>query len=139
MLKKNLIKRINIDENCNVQLLNAKGVDLRDYDLSAGEKQIFTQSLISAVSSVSGQSFPMLVDTPLGRLDDEHRKGVLKHLASHKQQIILLSTDTEIVGEYLQEIEEHVQKKYVLHFERTDDIGQSTCQVGYFEDKENLI
>jgi DNA sulfur modification protein DndD len=134
--KKDLVERIAIDENCDVKLLNANGIDLRGYDLSAGEKQIFTQALISAVSSVSGRGFPMVVDTPLGRLDIEHRKGVLKHLVQREHQVILLSTNTEVVGEYLREIEPHVQKKYLIHFERVGDIGQSTARPGYFEQAE---
>ena len=113
--KKDLVERIHIAENCDVQLLNKKDVDVRTYDLSAGEKQIFTQSLISAVSAVSGRAFPMLIDTPLGRLDIEHRKGVLRHLANRDHQVILLSTNTEVAGEYLREIEAHVQKTRQLH------------------------
>lgn len=137
--KKDLVERIAIDENCDVQLLNAQGIDVRRYDLSAGEKQIFTQALISAVSSVSGRGFPMVVDTPLGRLDIEHRKGVLNHLVKREHQVILLSTNTEVVGEYLREIEQHVQKKYLIHFERVGDIGQSTVKPGYFEHAGNGV
>ena len=136
--KKHLVERIDIDENCNVKLLNNDGVDLRGYDLSAGEKQIFTQALISAVSSVSGRGFPMVVDTPLGRLDIDHRKGVLNHLAKREHQVILLSTNTEVVGEYLREIASYVQKKYLVHFERVGDIGQSTVRVGYFEENGEI-
>ena len=134
--KKDLVERIAIDANCDVQLLNGEGLDLRRYDLSAGEKQIFTQALISAVSSVSGRGFPMVVDTPLGRLDVEHRKGVLKHLVEREHQVILLSTDTEVVGEYLQEIAPHVQCTFLISFERIGDIGQSRVQPGYFEGEE---
>ena len=134
--KKDLVERIHIAEDCDVQLLNTDGVDVRAYDLSAGEKQIFTQSLISAVSSVSGRMFPMLIDTPLGRLDIEHRKGVLRHLANREHQVILLSTNTEVAGEYLREIEPHVQKTYLLHFDRIGDIGQSTARTGYFDERE---
>ncbi len=134
--KKDLVERIAIDENCDVKLLNKDSMDLRGYDLSAGEKQIFTQALISAVSSVSGRGFPMLVDTPLGRLDVEHRKGVLNHLVQREHQVILLSTNTEVVGPYLRAIAPHVQKKYLVHFERVGDIGQSTVRQGYFEDTE---
>ncbi len=134
--KKDLVERIEIDENCDVKLLNSDGTDLRGYDLSAGEKQIFTQALISAVSSVSGRGFPMVIDTPLGRLDVEHRKGVLSHLARREHQVILLSTNTEVVGEYLREISPHVQKKYLIQFERIGEIGQSTVRPGYFEEEE---
>ncbi|NSX84329.1 DNA sulfur modification protein DndD [Agrobacterium tumefaciens] len=132
--KKDLVDRIAIDEDCDVKLLNDKGMDLRGYDLSAGEKQIFTQALISAVSSVSGRGFPMVVDTPLGRLDIEHRKGVLNHLVQREHQVILLSTNTEVVGDYLREIEPHVQRKYLVQFERVGDIGQSSVRPGYFDD-----
>lgn len=137
--KKDLVERIAIDENCDVKLLNTDGMDLRGYDLSAGEKQIFTQALISAVSSVSGRGFPMVVDTPLGRLDIEHRKGVLNHLVQREHQVILLSTNTEVVGEYLREIAPHVQKKYLVQFERVGDIGQSTARPGYFEESEARV
>ena len=132
--KKDLVERIAIDENCDVRLLNSERMDLRDYDLSAGEKQIFTQALLSAVSSVSGRGFPMVIDTPLGRLDIEHRKGVLNHLAQRAHQVILLSTNTEVVGTYLNEIESRVQKKYLVHFEHVGEIGQSTARPGYFEE-----
>ena len=134
--KKDLVERITIEENCDVKLLNFEGMDLRDYDLSAGEKQIFTQALLSAVSSVSGRSFPIVIDTPLGRLDIEHRKGVLNHLARRDQQVILLSTNTEVVGAYLHEIEPRVQKKYLVHFEHVGEFGLSTVRPGYFEETE---
>lgn len=134
--KKDLVERIDIDENCDVKLLNHDGLDVRRYDLSAGEKQIFTQALISAVSSVSGRGFPMVVDTPLGRLDVEHRKGVLNHLVKREHQVILLSTDTEVVGDYLKEIAPNVQRKFLIQFERVGDIGQSTVKRGYFEGDE---
>ena len=136
--KKDLVERIAIDidkdEDCNVQLLDKKGMNLREFDVSAGEKYIFTQALISAISRVSGLGFPMVADTPLGRLDKKHRKGLLKHLAQHKRQVILLSTNTEVVGEYLEAIAPHVQKKYLINFEHADDIGRSSVHPGYFEE-----
>lgn len=132
--KKDLVHRIHIDDGCNVMLLNKNGMDLRRYDLSAGEKQIFTQALIAAVSSVSGRSFPMVVDTPLGRLDIAHRKGVLNHLIHREHQVILLSTNSEVVGEYLAVVAPHVQKKFVIDFQQIGDIGESSIRVGYFDD-----
>ncbi len=128
-----IVHRIEIDEECNVKLMSETGIDIRDHDLSAGQKQIFTQALISAVSSVSKRAFPMVVDTPLGKLDVEHRKGVLNHLTKRGHQVILLSTDTEVVGDYLQEISPHVQTKYLIHCEEASEIGRSIVVQGYFE------
>lgn len=131
--KKDLIDRIEITDECAVRLLNKNGVDVRDLDLSAGEKQIFTQALIAAVASVSTRGFPMIVDTPLARLDVEHRKGVLNHLMKRNRQVILLSTNTEVVGDYLALVAPHVSKKYRIRFDQMGDFGESTPIDGYFD------
>ena len=136
MAHSDLVHSIEINENCEVKLLNSDGVDIRRYDMSAGQKQIFTQALFSAVSSVSGRGFPVFIDTPLGRLDVRHRKRVLKHLAKRGDQVVLLSTDTEVVGEYLRVIESHVQKKYLIDFERMGEVGESSVREGYFDEAE---
>ena len=132
-----LIERIDIDEQCDVKLLNSTGEDVRHKGLSAGERQIFTQSLFSAVSAVSKHSFPMVVDTPLARLDDKHRKGVLRHLSQLGRQVILLSTNTEVVNEYLAEIEVNIQKKYLISYVSSEE--RSEIVEGYFDDVEPKI
>jgi DNA sulfur modification protein DndD len=65
-----------------------------------------------------------------------HRKGVLKHLVQRGHQVILLSTNTEVVGEYLEEIEQNVQKKFLVSFERVGDTGESSVREGYFASQE---
>ena len=137
MSSKAVVKQIKVDEHCNVKMLNSKGKDLRDHDISAGEKQLFTQSLFSAVIAVSGRLFPLVVDTPVARLDEKHRKGMLKHLAQREGQVILLSTDTEVVGDYLETIRVNVQAKFRVRFESEDGVDRSTVHQGYFgEDGE---
>lgn len=131
--KKDLVERVDIDEACNVRLLNSRGDDVRDLDLSAGEKQIFTQALISAVAQVSGRVFPMLIDTPLGRLDVAHRRGVLQHLVERRGQVILLSTNTEVVGEYYELVRPHILRSYIVDHDHVDGVGSSAPREGYFE------
>ena len=134
--KKDQVAQIRVDDNFAVKLLDAGGSEIQPHSLSAGERQIFTQSLIYAVSTVSGKTFPMVIDTPLGRLDVEHRKGVLKQLSKRHHQVILLSTNAEVIGDYLSEIDQHVQKKYRIHHELIDNIDHSTVRPGYFGETE---
>ncbi|NCT68897.1 MAG: hypothetical protein GXC76_14825 [Rhodanobacteraceae bacterium] len=124
--------RVEIDEEGAVALLSRKGDDLRQYDLSAGEKQIFTQALFSAVAAVSGRDFPLVVDTPLGRLDEQHRLNVLKHLASRQGQVILISTNTEVVDQYLGALRSKVSKAYIIRNDTSSGIGRSWPEEGYF-------
>jgi DNA sulfur modification protein DndD len=75
----------------------------------------------------------MLIDTPLGRLDVAHRRGVLQHLVQRDSQIILLSTNTEVVGEYYELVRPHLLKTVLVKHEQIDGIGTSTPTDGYFE------
>jgi DNA sulfur modification protein DndD len=130
------VQRIEIDNDCNVKMLSRSGKDVREVLPSAGEKQIFTQALISAVVEVSGRVFPMIVDTPMGRLDEGHRKNVLRYLAKNNGQVILLSTDTEVVGEYLDVIRSKILKTYTIEHEDDVELGRSWPIEGYFGEQQ---
>ena len=87
-----------------ITLLGSSG-EIRKRDLSAGEKQLFATAFIYALAKLSGRLMPFVIDTPLGRLDRSHRRRfVAEFLPSASHQIILLSTDTEIVGPLYDEI-----------------------------------
>lgn len=131
--KKGLVHRIEITSECDVRLLNRQGEDVRAMQLSAGEEQIFTQSLIQAIARVSGRDFPFVIDTPLARLDEEHRIGVLRHFTERNGQVILLSTDTEVVGPYLSAIRNRILKAYRLQVRTEDGITVTSVEDGYFE------
>jgi DNA sulfur modification protein DndD len=94
-----------------VTLLDSGGDSIPKASLSAGEKQIYAISLLWALAKVSGRPLPMIIDTPLGRLDSVHREHLLLRyfpVASH--QVIILSTDTEVDKEYFQTL-----KPYTSH------------------------
>ena len=73
-----------------------------------------------------------MIDTPLGRLDSTHRAHLVERYfpqASH--QVILLSTDEEIVSSYHQNLKPAVARHYLLdHDERA---GRTAVKPGYFE------
>lgn len=131
MRKQRLIRSLSIDpETYAVSLHDDQGNFIRPEDLSAGERQILATSLLWGLSQASGRRLPVIIDTPLGRLDSEHRAFLLQRYfpyASH--QVVLLSTDEEITQEHAREMEEQVSNTYTLDF---DDESQSTTVVaGY--------
>ena len=62
------VERIAISPDCKVSMLASDGTDLHEIEKSAGASQIFTLALITAITRVSGRTFPSVVDTPLARL-----------------------------------------------------------------------
>ncbi|OBI60627.1 DNA sulfur modification protein DndD [Mycobacterium sp. E796] len=130
--KTNLITRVEIDpETYSVELTGADGRALMAWDLSAGERQLLAVALLWGLARSSGQPLPIVIDTPLGRLDRSHRGHLLERYfpqASH--QVILLSTDTEIDADAIEVLRPHVGRSYKLEFDPSTNA--TTIAHGYF-------
>lgn len=63
--------------------------------ISSGEKQVTALSFILGLNEFSQHEAPILMDTPMGRLDKQHRKNVATVLRDLGRQVILLVTDTD--------------------------------------------
>lgn len=99
--------------------------------LSAGEKQIFIMALYQALSRLNKINVPYIIDTPFARIDKGHRNNILEHFFKKlKGQVIILSTDEEIVGKYYQAIDDVVSDKYLL--KHTSDGSTQILQNKYF-------
>ncbi|WP_446655375.1 DNA sulfur modification protein DndD [Blastomonas sp.] len=136
--KSGLIRGFRIDPaSFAIALEGADGRALTPERLSAGERQLFAVAILWGLARASGRPLPMVIDTPLGRLDSKHRSQLIQHYfpqASH--QLVLLSTDEEISGRYLREIERWVARTYHLRY---DPIRQSTViELGYPEEQARV-
>jgi DNA sulfur modification protein DndD len=99
---------------------------------SAGEKEIYALSLLWALGKTSKRELPVVIDTPLARLDSLHRSNIVKrYLPQAGRQVIVLSTDTEIDREYFELIEDHIAKSLRLEFDPKTE--RTTVKEGYFE------
>ena len=120
------VERIEISRDCEVSMLTADGTDLHRVDKSAGASQVFTQALITAITRVSGRNFPFVVDTPLARLSRDQRIGVLKTFTDGSGQVILLSTDQEVVDDKLDAIHDRIAASYELQVTQDRGIAVTT-------------
>ena len=134
--KEGFVAGLRIDpKTFEVQLFDARGEVIPKASLSAGEKQIYAISLLWGMARVSGRPLPMIVDTPLGRLDSQHRsKLVSRYFPEASHQVVLLSTDTEVdLGHYGQ------LSSYTSHAYRlVDHSGWTEAKEGYFWEKERV-
>jgi DNA sulfur modification protein DndD len=63
---------------------------------SAGAEQIVALSLIDGLARAGKSAGPVVMDTPFGRLDLEHRNNILGYLPTAAEQLILLVHEGEI-------------------------------------------
>jgi len=114
--------------------LNKNESKFNKKSLSAGEKQLLSLSILWALYDISGLPAPIIIDTPLSRLDSVHRSNLTKHFFSKAaQQMLILGTDDEIDQMITKELSEHVSHLYEMSF---DSITGSTKQIKY--DSEDI-
>ena len=134
--KTSLVTHIEIDpETFTLTLFTHDGKPLGTERLSAGERQLLAVALLWGLAKASGRVLPVVIDTPLGRLDSDHRKHLVERyfpFASH--QVILLSTDEEIYGQYLEVLKPFTGRHYVLNYNHSAEV--TTVVEGYFDQME---
>lgn len=85
---------LEINDNYGLQIVDASGrhVAVR----SAGAEQIVALSLIDGLNRTGRAAGPVIMDTPFGRLDVNHRDNILSYLPSVTSQLVLLVHSGEI-------------------------------------------
>lgn len=103
--------------------------------LSAGERQLLAVAMIWGLARASGRPLPTVIDTPLGRLDAEHRSRlVTRYFPKASHQVLLLSTDEEITRRYYRELRPSVGRTYRLRYDEAD--ARTIVEPGYFGEEE---
>lgn len=134
--KKGMIAKIEMDPtNLDLRYLNDQNDEIPKERLSAGEKQLMVVSLLWALAICSKRKLPVIIDTPLSRLDSKHRMSLIKtYFPNASDQTIVLSTDSEIYGKYYKELKKNVGNEYTLNY--NDETKSTTIQNGYRWEEE---
>ena len=98
--KKNTYDDVSIDENYRITAHHIDGYHARNA-LSKGEKLVLALSFMSALRKITGFKFPLIIDTPLGRVSGEPRHNIARTLPDFLKntQVTLLVTDSEYQAE----------------------------------------
>jgi len=87
--------------------------------------------LISALAKVSGHNLPFIIDTPLGRLDSNHRLNLINNFfpyASH--QMIIFSTNTEVDKPSFEALQPYLARSFNIEYDQK--AGTTSGIGGYF-------
>jgi len=119
-----------------VQILTTDNKLIPKKDLSSGEKQIYAIALLWGLAKTSGRSLPVIIDTPLGRLDADHRINIVQNYFPYAgHQVIILSTDTEIDEKLHDELKPFITRNYHLAYNQEEKYTEVKDE--YFWSKNN--
>ncbi|QFT75873.1 DNA sulfur modification protein DndD [Ruegeria sp. THAF33] len=114
--RKSLVREVIVDPNSfQMKLLGEKGREITPSELSAGERQLFAISMLWALGRTSGRELPMIIDTPLSRLDQQHRTNLMaNYVPRSSAQVIMLCTDTELTPDLSEIISPYVSRRFEI-------------------------
>lgn len=99
--------------------------------LSAGERQLLAIAILWGLAEASGKELPTIIDTPLSRLDGQHRNNLIdNYFPNAGHQVILLSTDEEIIGNYYKKLKPYVAQELTIRYSEEEKTSRFT--EGYF-------
>jgi DNA sulfur modification protein DndD len=127
-----LIKDIIIDNKTyEVRISDRNGHEIKKSGLSAGEKEVFAVSLLWGLAQTSQLKLPIVIDTPLSRLDSTHRDNIVNnYFPNAGEQVIILSTDTEIDKDYYRALKIRLSGAGSLIYDKQRELTK--FQEGYF-------
>lgn len=118
------------------EYLNSDGVVVPKESLSAGEKQLMVISLLWSLAICSKKKLPVIIDTPLSRLDSNHRASLITtYFPQASDQTIILSTDSEIDDKYYELMKPNIGDEFTLVYD--DEKKCSTIEKGYFKERSH--
>ncbi len=130
--KSDLISDIIIDPNTyEVIIKDTNNLEIKKSVLSAGEKEVFAISLLWGLAQTSKINLPIIIDTPLSRLDSLHRDNIINnYFPNSGKQVIILSTDTEVDNKYYQDLKKYLVGSGTLFFDK--DKQRTSFKENYF-------
>ena len=121
--------------NFMIDLVDKNGNKINKKLISSGEKQIYALAMLEALGKTSGKDLPFIIDTPLGRLDSNHRSKLVNNFFPViGEQVIILSTDTEVDEQFYNDLNPFVKTAYEIKYKDGDN--SSTVTEGYFWNQE---
>lgn len=132
--KENYISSIQIDKNTfDLKIISPDGVLKNAEKFSAGERQLLFASILMAIIKLTELQSIMVFDTPLARLDKEHSHSFVNSIIKNAgKQVLILSTDDEIIGSLYESLKPQISKEYILDYDEKNN--RTFIQTGYFID-----
>jgi DNA sulfur modification protein DndD len=120
LMHKKIVKKVvveMIDEHINIRILNSKGAEIPKESLSMGEKQLYATALLKALVEESNINFPVFVDSPMQKFDEDHATNVIKYFYPNisEQVVIFPILKKELTQDEFKMLSKNISKCYLIN------------------------
>lgn len=120
---------LRINEHYGLTIVDEHGMDV--VVRSSGAEQVVALSLIGALNRNAVRTGPVIMDTPFGRLDPQHRENILRFLPEMAEQEVILVHGGEVdPNRDLDAIRDQVNREYVIEYVSSRQSRLVLCSEG---------
>ena len=94
--------------------------DIEEQNPSKGARQIIAYSFIAGLNKFTAREAPVVIDTPIGRLDPEHKENLINYFPNFRDQVIILYQPGELDEEDIEQMGDNISSHLEIH-QREDD------------------
>lgn len=106
--------KIEDDYTLGIRLKSGDIVNPERINFSAGEKEALAFAFIAGLNLASGKAAPLVMDTPFGHLDPEHRENIINSLPKIPSQVVLLATGADLPPNTLKDLEPDIVQIHTI-------------------------
>ncbi len=94
--------------------------DIEEQNPSKGARQIIAYSFIAGLNKFTAREAPVVIDTPIGRLDPEHKENLIDYFPNFRDQVVILYQPGELDEEDIEQMGDNIASHLEIH-QREDD------------------
>lgn len=122
MHKKDFITKVEVDisitgEDIDITLYNNSNKIIDKGSLSMGERQMYASALLSALVDESDIEFPVFIDSPMQKFDEQHAENIIKYFYPNvsKQVVIFPLINKELTEKEYYQLKPKVCRTYLIN------------------------
>ena len=110
-----MVKSVSLDDRFVMTYYDQNDEEVPRHSISAGMRQLIAMSMLWALKEEASRSIPVIIDTPLGRIDSTNRILLMRdYFPEAGAPLILLPTDTEFTDVANDLLGENIHRRYVI-------------------------
>lgn len=113
-----LIKSVTLDDLFVMRYFDEHGEEVARRSISAGMRQLVAMGMLWALRDESARELPVMIDTPLGRIDRENRSLLMsEYFPNAGKPLVLLPTNSEMDEDVLRSLDGCIRRRYEIQNE----------------------
>lgn len=132
LLPNDNIKALDISEDFEIKLKDENDELIIVENQSSGQKQILAIAIFWALSKLSDSQLPLIIDTPLSRIDSDNRARIIQNYYARDTQVIILPHSGEMTRREYEYSKPHLAELYKI--DNQDDRKHANIKIARIEE-----